>query len=129
MIYQATRDDGTPEWVYNDGTSKQRFATEGEALAAMGESATMDKKQIFVRGLVDLITVLAQADDRGDNAIGAWFARGYNAGDTAITDQDVASLGLSANDVTSMVIIVDGLRGYFGDQGRRSVLDKFRGDV
>jgi hypothetical protein len=129
MIYQATKENGDLEWVFNDGKSKQRFATEGEAQAAAGGAMSIEQKQKFAGGMIDLITALAQIDDRGDNASAVWFARGYNAGDTAITDADVAALGLTANDVLSMVIIVDGLRTYLGDQGRRGVLSKFRSDI
>jgi len=33
-IYQATKEDGTPEWVFNDGIAKQRFPTYEAAQAA-----------------------------------------------------------------------------------------------
>lgn len=37
MIYQTTKENGDPEWVYHDGERKQRFATEAEAQAAEQE--------------------------------------------------------------------------------------------
>lgn len=43
MIYQATKEDGTPEWVYFDGQSKQRFATEGEARTAELEARMSER--------------------------------------------------------------------------------------
>lgn len=47
-VYEAQKADGGSEWVYFDGTNKQRFATKALALAAEGEANDMAREQDFI---------------------------------------------------------------------------------
>lgn len=127
MIYQSTKEDGSPEWIYFDGQTKQRFATEAEARIAEAEANQMEEKQAFVRRLIALMTTLAQSDDTAENIQQAYFARGYNDG--GITNEDVQALGLTAADVGSMIGIAEGFHNWLAAEGRRGVLSKVRIDV
>jgi hypothetical protein len=59
---------------------------------------------------------------------GVWFDRGYNdGGDDELTDQDVASLGVTAADVTGMITFAGALDTFLASN--RGYLSKMRNDI
>lgn len=107
-------------WVSNDLTLS--FATELEARQAMNKLGTA---QAIVACAQTLTTVL----DTGPDVWQEYFDV-VNA-DGAFTDEDVAPLGITANDLVSCVTLLDNMKKFFGAEvpnpdAYRIVVNKIR---
>lgn len=87
-------------------------------------------KQSYTQGLVNIMTNLAQLSSTATSTSGAYFARGYDSnGADPIVDGDVAGLGITAADVGSLINIVNDFNTFLDTGGRRTIINKVRGDV
>lgn len=123
QVYQAA--DG--QWIYFDGIDKHYFDTEREA-------AIMASKQEYVRALQAAATAVAQAANVFSDAEGVYFDRGYNSGANVITDEDLAGLGVTANDVAGIITVGQQLNNLLNGQATvqgdyDSTLNKLRTDL
>ena len=63
-------------------------------------------------------TRLAQLFKQAPDLEGVYFDEGFNTGPTAITDGDIASLGITAADVTAFITVAQQLQKFdIGDVG------------
>jgi len=74
----------------------------------------MSQKLNFARQLQLDAGNLAQLKDTILTRTGIYFDRGYNSTD-AITDEDVASLGILAVDVSNWITLLQQLENFFGN--------------
>lgn len=104
-IYQAAND----EWIYFDGTTKHRFATEQEAV-------NMSQKESYVQRLQGAATSLAQTADLLADLVTVYFDRGYNSGGAnAIGDDDIESTGMTAAQVGSVITLAEQLSNFLNN--------------
>jgi len=88
----------------NDGC-EQFFGTQREALV-------MSRKLSYAQTVQALATRLASDIDVAADLFSVYWDRGYGSGETAITDEDVASLGITAADITAMITVMEQLGNF-----------------
>lgn len=69
----------------------------------------MNDKQRFVQQSIDALTLLAHAVAKMGELLEVYWARGYSAPETQITDDDLQSMGLTAADVANIMYLMDSL--------------------
>jgi hypothetical protein len=121
-VYQSA----TEEWIFFDGTSKHFFDTEQEAVQ-------MASKQEYAKALQRVATKLAEVADEFADIVTVYHDRGYGGGN-AITDGDLAGLGITAADVGGGITVGEQLTKFLNNlevtTGDYDVnLNKLRTDV
>ena len=95
--------DANGGWIYFDGETKHRLATQQEAV-------TMSQKESFVQRLQGAATQLAQTADLFQDLFSVYFDRGYNdGGANEIGDDDIASTNLTAAQVGNLITLAEQL--------------------
>lgn len=88
----------------------------------------MSDKLQYTRRARDMAAIFSNLADDISALQGVWFDRGYNAsGDDELTDQDVATLGVTAADVTGMITFAGALDTFLASN--RGYLSKMRNDI
>ena len=96
----------TGQWlVMVDGNQPLYFATEQEAIAYMSKTATAS-------AVIDCVQTLTVAMDSGPDLWQEHFDTVAREGD--FTDEDVASMGITANEYLGCVMLLDALKKFFG---------------
>ncbi len=104
-VYQAS--DG--RWlIYNNGVKSQYFSLESEAQ----EMAT---KLNFAEQAQTEATIMGQLSDKLASLYSVYFDRGYDSGPGAITDVDIASLGITAAQLGLMMTLAEQIANFLGN--------------
>jgi len=104
-IYQSS--DG--DWIVFDGTEKNFFSTEEEA-------QDMASKLTFATQAQTSATSLSDVSDKLADLYSVYFDRGYNSGGSnPITNDDVASLGITAAQLGDMMTLAQQFANFLGN--------------
>lgn len=123
-VYQSA----SGQWIFFDGTTKHFFDTQQEAVQMAG-------KQEYAQVLQGAATAVAQAANIFADGETVYFDRGYNGGGgNAITDEDLAGLGITANDLAGLITFGQQLNNLLNGQATTpgdydSTLNKLRTDM
>lgn len=77
--------------------------------------ATTSSEHNFAKKVQEVATKLIQAVDEGITLDGVWSDRGYGSGGTAITDDDVVDLNMTAAQLTSQITAFQKLQDFIDD--------------
>jgi hypothetical protein len=105
-VYQAA--DG--RWiVFSNGIKSDYFTLESEA-------QDMASKLIFATQSQEQATTMAQLGDKLADILSVYFDRGYNSGGSnPITNDDLASLGITAAQLGDMVTLAEQFANFLGN--------------
>lgn len=106
QVYQAADD----RWlVFNNGIKSDYFIDESEA-------QTMATKLTFAGKAQDSATTMANIGDQLADLYSVYFDRGYNSGGAnPITDDDLASLGMTAVQLGNLITLAEQFANFLGN--------------
>lgn len=100
MIYQATKENGDPEWVFFDGIAKQRFPTEQEARTAEAEANQMAREQDFITEVRTLAKAHWQSHHKLKALQAEWNALDYS---NTLDDGEGENAGITKAQIGSVL--------------------------
>ena len=94
------------DWIVCDGVTKYRFDTEAEAYIWR---EAMDRKLELAKTIIAIIQSVINIMDNGPDV----WQQFFDAPDHVFTDDELASLGITANDLIACVTMLENTKKFF----------------